>query len=234
MKMLKVTVSGDYRTATGEVVDYDNVVGIIPKCPEEWILSHVKNRFIGEWIKKDEKYKKRFHSARTVYIDKVETVEGEPSCIGKDIKELNWDELQELAVMKNLFTIPLKHTVDLRTARDTAYFEFNEKILGRKLKDRHGKMKDANGLFTVDYIFAELPAMIIDGISAADIPQKKSNSQVLDEAADRDIEEDGNDFTMEELVALAKQRGITHHPKIGYKKLYEKLFPNPASGGNDQ
>ena len=65
--MLKVTVSGEYRTSNGkegDIVEFENVVGIMPDCNEDWVLSHVKNRYLARWIKADARYKQRMNSGR--------------------------------------------------------------------------------------------------------------------------------------------------------------------------
>jgi len=211
MGMLKVTISGDYRTSGGvhgDVVDFENVVGIMPECSEDWIQSHVMNRFIGQWLKADSRYPARFNSRRTCYIDKVEKVAGNASCIGKDIKSLNWDELQELAVIKNLFQIPLIHATDLRAARETAYLQYSEKVLGKKIN-----------MAKKDYSYVDLPALLVkhnDG--KAEVESKLSNEDVLNDAQSE------GEFTKDELIKLATEKGLDVDGRWGYKKLHDAVF----------
>ena len=216
--MLKVTVSGDYRTSggkEGKIVDFENVVGIMPDCEldENGVLSHVKARYLGQWIKLDGRYTARFAGARTTYIDKMETVPGVPSCIGKNIKDLSWEELQDLAVLKNLLRIPLTHLTDLRSGRETAYLEYSKHILLREIDTK-----------AETYNFLKLPAIIVthDGITAA--PEvKQDNEAVISAEQDNASTEDTN-FTLEELKKIAKERGVKYPPAIGKVKLYALLF----------
>lgn len=213
MGMLKVTVSGDYRTSGGvhgDLVDFENVVGIMPECPEEWIKSHISNRFIGQWIKADSRYPARFNSRRSIYIDKIEKVAGKPSCVGKDIKDLNWVELQELAVLKHLCKIPLIHAVDIRSARETAYLEYSEKILDKKIDiNRKG------------YAFSDLPSLVVVAEGIAEEEVKQTNEEAIEQA-----QEETGEFTLEELKALAKKNGMEIPSKISYAKLYRMVFPS--------
>lgn len=213
MGMLKVTISGDYRTsggAHGDIVDFEKVVGVMPECPEEWVKSHIMNRFLSQWLKADSRYPARFNARRSVYIDSIEKVSGQPSCIGKDIKVLSWDELQELAVLKHLCRIPLTHAVNIRSARETAYLEYSDKILNNKI-DTNRK----------DYSFAELPALVVQAEGVAEEDVKKSNEEVISQ-----VQEETGEFTLDELKTLAKEKGIEHPTKIGYNRLYRLVFPD--------
>ena len=218
--MLKVTVSGDYRTSGGKegnVVDFESVTGLMPDCDldENGILSHVKVRYLGKWIKEDKRYTARFADARTTYIDKIEAVSGAPSCIGKNIKDLSWDELQDLAVLKNLLRIPLVHSTDLRAARETAYLQYAKHIL---MNDIDTKKESYN--------FLKLPAIIVthDGIVAAAEEQKSNEAMIASEQEASVVDTNDTTFTLEELKKIAKERGVKYPPAIGQKKLYDLLF----------
>lgn len=210
--MFKVTVSGDYRTSSGagDVVDFDGVVGLMPECNKEMVLSHVQNRYIGSWIKADGRYKERFSSIRTVYVDSIEVVPGEASCNGKDIKKLTWPELQDLAVSKNLLRIPLTHAVDLRNARETAYIQYSENVLDKKVDTRN-----------TEYDFAALPELIVAGkASPAPTVIPQSNEDALRESQEADGE-----FTFAELKKLAKEKGISFSNTTKKVELMNLLFP---------
>ena len=211
--MFKVTVSGDYRTSggvAGDVVDFENVVGYMPECDKEMILSHVQNRYLGAWIKADKRYTARFNSRRTVFVDDVQVVPGEASCNGKDIKKMTWPELQDLAVAKNLLRIPLTHAVDLRNAREIAYLQYAEKVADKKINVKNP-----------DYDFNTLPALIVVGkVQAAKIEVPQSNEDAIKEVAD-----DGGEFTFAELKRLAKDKGIAFTNKTKKSELMDFLFP---------
>lgn len=211
--MFKVTVSGDYRTnggSQGDIIDFEGVVGFMPECNEAMVMSHVQNRYLGAWIKADKRYTARFASRRTVYIDKIEKVAGEAICNGKDIKAMSWDELQALAVAKNLLQIPLSHAVDLRAAREIAYVEYSKRVLGDPIDQKEE-----------GYDFMKLPALICDGkVEAPELDKKLSNEEVLTEE-----EEVGTDFSFAELKKLAKDKGVKFNKQTTKKDLYALLFP---------
>ena len=142
----------------------------MPDCGDDFIMSHVQNRMLPIWIKADKRYPHRYDMFRTVYIDGYERIEGTSKIIGKDIKSLSWEELQELAVLKNLRNIPAMRATDLRYAREKAYVEYSKNILGKTI--------DTN---EEGYNFSELPALTIDATSKkASNPKQRTNEEVLD------------------------------------------------------
>jgi hypothetical protein len=224
--MLKVTVSGDYRTTDRSVIiDFDKVSGVIPNIPidcdeeqmEGWILSHVQNRFVGMWINADKRYNKRFNSIRTCFVDKVEEVDGEPLCIGKDIKEMTAEELQHLAVSFHLPMIP-KAKTSIRSAREVAYIEYCKNVLGKKID------KTAE-----NYKFALLPPIFVYN-KVVKVAGKKIKSQeeiIRDEVEGKEnvIDETlPTALSMDELKTIAKQKGVKFNGNISYENLYNRLF----------
>jgi hypothetical protein len=213
--MFKVTVSGNYRTnnGSGETVDFDNVVGLMPECDEKMVLSHVGARFIGDWINDDPRYKgKRFNSARSTYVDGIEVVKGLPRCNGKDIRKMEWSDIQDLAVAKNLLRIQTKNTVDLRVARGVAYMEY-AKLVGKVPRDVNGKEMSINN--PDDFI--KLPALFVDGqVESAPDDIAQTNEEAIAEARDVD-----SDLTIAELRTAAKKAGIQFSNKTTKKELLE-------------
>lgn len=213
---LVVTVSGDYRTGTkvgSDVIDFEGVVGKMPDCPEDFIMFHVQNRMLPIWIKADKRYPQRFEMMRTVYIDKVERVQSVPAIIGKNIKELSWEELQELAVLKNLRHIPPYRSTDLRSAREVSYLEYSEHILGNKIN-----VSEKN------YNYADLPALIIDGGGKkASNPKLKTNEDAIshEQESKETISDSEDTFTLDELKKLAKKKGIKLPANVSYDRAYE-------------
>lgn len=125
--MLEVIVSGAFRN-NGEMIDFTDVKLVMPDCEEDMIKSNAINRCFARQAEKV--FKKRIDSIHALYVDKVKKNDKEaPSCCGKEIKTLDWDELQEFAIMYNLRGVPLFRATDLRTARIKAYREYVEKIL---------------------------------------------------------------------------------------------------------
>jgi hypothetical protein len=208
--MFKVTVSGDYRTnggSQGDVIDFNEVVGYMPECSEEMVMSHIQNRLLGDWIRADKRYTARFNSRRTVFIDKIEVVPGVASCNGKDIKKMSWGELQDLAISKNLLRIPLKNAVSEREAREIAYLEYSDKVLGEKIDTKD------------DFNFAKLPALIVEGELDAAAPEKK----ISNEEAIAEEEEVSSDISFADLKKEAKRRDIKFSNKTSKKELIELL-----------
>ena len=141
--MLEVTCSGAYRN-NGNLEDFTDLKLLMPDCPEEWVKSNAINRCFVMAAEKE--FKKRVDSVHSLYVDKVEKakpkkdksgkeIELLPSCCGKKIKSLNWEELQDLAMMFCLRAIPLYKSCDLRSARVIAYREYVNKITGGELGD---------------------------------------------------------------------------------------------------
>nr|DAI59768.1 MAG TPA: hypothetical protein [Caudoviricetes sp.] len=144
--MIIVTCSGAFRN-NGEMVDFSDLELIMPDCPDEWIQSNAMDRCFVPQAEK--KFKKRIDSIHSLYIDNVQKgvekqKDGEkkkdiplkPSCCGKKIKSLNWDELQDFAMMFCLRGVPLFRSGDLRTARSKAYKEYVSKIMGQRINDK--------------------------------------------------------------------------------------------------
>jgi len=218
--MFKVTVSGSYRTGSGkgsEIVDFENVTGVMPECAEELIQSNVMRRMLPIWIKADKKYTQRYDMVRTCYIDKVETIKGQPGIVGKDVKELAWEELQELMVWKNLRKIPTFRSTDLRIAREIAYLEYS-KLLGKEINTK------AKG-----YNYVNLPALVIkdDGKIAA-TPETKTNEEVLQGEQENTGVATGSGpdktFTLAELKQIAKDKGIKLPANISYARAFELVI----------
>lgn len=140
--MLRVTCSGAYRH-NNELVDFINVELIMPDCPRDWVLSNAINRCF--MVQAEKKFNKRIDSIHSLYVDKVEEfkttkvkdkeVPAAPSCAGKKIKELTWEELQDFAMMFCLRSVPLFRSCDLRNARKIAYRAYVNDITGGNLKE---------------------------------------------------------------------------------------------------
>jgi len=218
--MFKVTVSGGYRTngAGGtEIIDFDEVVGVMPECDKRMVDSHVQGRYLGVWISADKKkYPKRFANRRSCYIDKIEVVEGVPSCNGKDIKRLSWPELQDLAVVKNLLRIPLTNTVDLPAAREIAYLEYSDKVLDRQIDTK-----------SEDYDYASLPSLFVSGEAPVAVAEEKQNN----EDALREAEESDSEISLSDLKKMAKKANIKLSPNMTKGQIEKLLFETNKQKG---
>lgn len=237
MKALKVTVSGSYKTANGDIIDFEDVSGVIPHVEEEHAKMHVRRRYASEWVReatddKDKKtYPQRIDHMRQVFIDDMEEVEHDFSFIGKDIKKLSYEELQDLATAKDLRTIPLPKKisgVDIREMRTKAYLEYSSKVVGVfidvNVPEAEHASKQGDRLV---FDFAKLPPLTVEsGEARIDTSKKMTNEEIL--AAEQkamDIHDTPKDkLTLDDLKAIAKEKGIKHHHMLGFDKLYALLY----------
>lgn len=225
MKLMKATISGSYRTSTGEYVDFDDVEGFLPFVDEDVAAMHIRGRYAVMWVKAatdskgEKKYPLRVQNMRQVFIDRLETVEGDNlSFIGKDIKEMGYEELQDLATFKDLRRIPLPKElsgVSLRDMRAKAYVSYVEEVL---MKEAPSEAEMAR--------FGDLPPVFVEGGYRRDETVKLTNEEVIErEASPRNLGESAKQsMTIDELKDLARQKHIPFHPNIGFDKLYEKIY----------
>ena len=95
MKALKATVSGSYKTAQGDIIDFEDVEGVVPFVDEAHAFMHIKSRYAATWIKAavtdtDKKvYPDRIEKVRQVFLDSLEETTHDFSYIGKDIKKMD-------------------------------------------------------------------------------------------------------------------------------------------------
>lgn len=134
--MKKITCSGSFKTNPGTDkgrYDFTDVIGLMPDCEEEYLISHAIRMF-PIWKKENKELKKvAFSGLIKLYVDKVEDVGGQPLCAGKDIKKMTWEELQSLACYLKLREIPLYRQGSLRAAQEKAYEVYQRDILEKKV-----------------------------------------------------------------------------------------------------
>jgi hypothetical protein len=221
--MLELTLSGSYRTADKDIIDFEGVKCLIPACDEAIGVMHAQSRYAYGAIKskmngQKPAYPKRIEDIRQVFIDDIKPAEGPVSFVGKDIKELSFDELQDLATRKDLRTIPLPKELsgmDLREARVRAYVAYNDKVL----RGKPIKWGDE------DFNFAKLPSITMDYTLRAEGSKKISNEEIIEREQSSKSTDADNETTMEleDLLALAKEKGINTAGKTG-KEIYDELY----------
>lgn len=225
-RMYKVSISGTYGNFKGEIVDFQNVEGLIPYNPSQEVAEmHVQGRYVERFLRealdeKGEPYSKP-RNVFQVYIDNIEETTGTISFIGKDIKKLTLDEIQDLATMKDLRFIPLPSMrIGLRDMLIRAYVAYSEKVLKKKIK-----WQDAS------FNFAKLPAIIMDGGERVEDGPKFTNDEMIEmEMKGRKVqaEETGDNphdrFTFEELKTLADTKQVMYEPDVTFDDLYAMLF----------
>jgi hypothetical protein len=169
MKALRVTISGSYRTADKDIIDY-NVSGVIPFIGNEDILiMHIRRRYAAMWIAASNKYKDRVLSIRECYIDKIELIEAEFSFVGKDIIEMTQEELQDLASVKDLRSIPLYKKTSTRQMQNVAYASYAKSVLGQQIDEKEEAFN-----------IAKLPPIIVKDPSwQQDKTKKHTNEEIL-------------------------------------------------------
>lgn len=227
MKALKVTISGSYRNSKREVFDFENVTGIIPAVEEDLAAMHVRGRYALPWVKGatdpktgEKLYPERIEDMRQVFIDNVEEVDADLSFLGKDIKEMSFEELQDLATYKDLRTIPLPKElsgVSLREMRVAAYAAYSDAFFGTDL----AKEKDQAG-----FNYAALPALVVEGASRRDPTVKLTNEEVLaQEEKKMDIgSTPKSNMTIDELRKIAKSKNIAFTQNTSFDDLYNKIY----------
>lgn len=117
--MLNVKISGYYRSGK-ENIDFATTV-TMPECANNKVQANIQNRVVHRVFKDAEK---PYSMAGKCWVDDVKKDNKEPSFVGKNIKELNWDEIQEVAIAYDLNAVPLFRTCSLREALMAVYKEF--------------------------------------------------------------------------------------------------------------
>lgn len=165
--MFVITCSGAFRN-NGEMIDFSELKLRMPACSDDWIQSNAMNRCFARQAEKT--FKKRVDCLHSLYIDEVdkESNKDKPSCAGKKIKALDWDQLQDFAMMFCLREVPLYRSCDLRSARARAYREYCEKILGQKVSE--------------NFNFAEAPDFVVPDV-AVKVAEYAGNAKAVIEGS---------------------------------------------------
>ena len=211
-KVLNATISGTYKTAKGDVIDYDNVKIVLPLVERDLAEMHIQGRYAAPAIKADGRFKDRIDIITRVYVDEMEEGEADLSMFGKNILDMSFEELQDLATLKDLRRVPLAKDisgVSIREMRARAYEEYCRVVLNR--------IVDAD----VNYTSLE-PVFVDDEGSRREFGSRKSGEASIETAFAGETEKSA--FTLAELKEMAKQRGIDIRGNVGYDKLHAMLF----------
>jgi hypothetical protein len=215
MKALKVTISGDYSKSDKDIIDFNNVSGIIPYCPESMILSVVRFRYATRWIT-EAGYKDKVSRVRTCYVDDFEETQHNFSFVGKDIKQMTYEELQDLAVNKSLRDIPLYKNSSLRETQLRAYVAYTERVLEKTCGYIHNDRFITNK--EEGFNFAKLPELFVDANFIAPV----INTETTDNIIKRESE--GKPATLEALKIVARNRNIPISGNLSYDTLYKRVY----------
>lgn len=229
-RYLEFTISGSYYNSKKEVIDFDKVVGKIPFCDEENGVGsmHVRDRFAAKWVKEtldasgEEKYPERIDRMRQIFVDDVQETTGTLSFVGKSLKDLSIDEMQELAVAKDIRFIPLpKSGMSKRDMQIRAYVGYAEKVLKKTIKYQEE-----------GFNFAKLPDITLDAQGRKEVSQKLSNDEMIDLEADKmkqpvglgERDDPKKRFTIEELREILDGKKVSYDQNATFDELYQKAF----------
>lgn len=228
-KLLKVTISGSYRNSKRENIDFENLSGVIPVVDHDLAAMHVRGRYAHVWIKNavdkdgNKLYPERIEETRQIFIDSIEEIEGDQmSFIGKDIKEMSFEELQDLATANDLRTIPLPKEISgasLREMRTLAYAAYAERFFNHDI----GHNKEG-------FNFAALAPLIVGGTVSRDNSLKLTNEEILDQEGKAAPVGSTlkTTLSMDDLKGIAKQKNISFPKDITFDDLYAKLYGGSA------
>lgn len=227
MRAFKVKIYGDIKKSNKEIAEYE-LEGIIPYCDEEEAQSVCINRYAPLWLKKKGI---SYINLITCYLDEdeMEEIDYDFSLIGKDIKEMTAEELQDLAVIKKLRGIRLYNQYSLRESRLRAYQEylFNYKNDVKSFKDLNEWRKARREVDVLEVKdLKKLPPIIITDDTKKTIrventqePNEKKGNFNIEEKSD-----EKRDYSLEDLKSIADENGILYHSNIGFNKLKSRLI----------
>lgn len=245
---IKVTISGSYRSANRQIESFDGVTGLMPNLAEDKANQMAIRRYARIWVsqaKKEDgepKYK-HISNIRQVFVDSVEDNEEKPnavlSYIGKDIMEMNFEELQDLAAANDLNGVPLYKVGSLVTARRIAFSEYAIKVLELEEYAPADKQEKFN---LYDHRTSGFNPKRFDVIVADDQIRRQdehkisledsiqAEAQPVRRKAGKDMDADKKvpSMTFEQLKSIAVQRNITFNKGISYAVLYKKVYGKAA------
>lgn len=257
MQALKVTISGSYNTSTRDVIDFDNISGIVPFVSDAKVKQYVRKRYAYEWVRtartKDGKvlpygskegdllFKERISQMRQTFIDDIVPIEHDFTYIDKNIKEMSYEELTDLATANDLLAVPLPKGlsgVDLREMRICAYIEYSGKVAGRPInrqappQEYADETEDREGNQRLTFSFAKLPPLIAGGGVHVNHGAGRTNDEVIAQEMKPTSLTGGGEGkpTFEELKAMAASQGITLHHRNTYESLYQKIYGRLPDG----
>lgn len=224
MKALKVMISGSYKTAQNDIIDFEDVEGFVPFVDEAHAFMHIKSRFAVDWVKRclkkdgEKAYPDRIEKVRQVFIDEIEEADHDFSYVGKGIKKMTYDELQDLATAKDLRYIPLPKAVSgfsLREARVRAYIAYSKEVDGKVMSENDE-----------GFNFADLPDIIVDAHVRKDVSKKVTNEEIINNVADTNmpLTAEQKEEKVEELRKVLDEKKIKYHWNAGYDKLHSLLY----------
>lgn len=210
IKAYKATISGSISTPRlGEYADFSNIVGYLPFLDDElYITQHVERRYAPMWISlsNDGNHGRRVRKVREFYIDDLEATERTFTFIGKSIKDLSQEEIQDVATLKRLLAVPLYKKVGLHKARIMTYVDYSKAI---------GNNIDENIVGVQGLSVNNLPDIIVDGVA---ISEDNCWNRINANNTAKDS------MPRWQLELLAEQRSILFDHKTSDSRLKEMIF----------
>lgn len=223
---LEFVVSGCYYDSRKETIDFDGLVVKVPANTEDIAEMHVRSRYVIKAIKEakhangEPRYPNRVEKVRQVHVDDVRPCKGRYTFVGKNIKELDMVELQDLATRKDLRFIPLPNSgMSRRDMLIRAYVAFSAKVFKKDIKWQDEKFN-----------FAKLPEIIVDGRVRSEGEGKITNEEMIEQEQNAPATSYGEKddprkrFTLDELKTIANNKHIDYADNIDFTSLYNRLF----------
>lgn len=190
MAVFEYTVEGIYETDKGNGKDYTPFSFVIrlSRFYEDGAGSHILRRFLPILIRK-QKNKPLLSGIRSWLITDVKKVSDEFPLEGKDISEMDEQEIQELACMYDLFEIPLPNTVSISELRNKAMIAYMKKVLKIPMKTPEEQSKldffkrQPDGTLKLDLGGQKLVVNVIDNyLGKKEVVRKKTLSDFIKNA----------------------------------------------------
>jgi|GEM_PF-4975414 len=257
-KTLKVVISGSFKATDGEIESFDKVQGIIPRLstepPEGEQLSKAEQmiirRYAAIWIARvqkkgpdgkelDEGKYKRVQKVRQVFIDSIDDNDENPdaqlSYVGKNILDMNFEELQDLAAANDLSQVPLYKVNSLQHARRVAWSEYAIKVLGlvEWLDPKASRKQNIYDFRTTGFNPNKHAAIEADGFIRMNGKKREDIEEIIKSVVDKELKQgegtsERSRITLDQLKQLADSKGVEYHKTIGYDQLYAKVYPKAA------
>jgi hypothetical protein len=255
--LLKAMISGSFKTADGKIESFDKVVGYLPALDDDKAQQMVIRRYARIWVSQvkkkdrdgtelDEAKYPHIQRIREVFVDSIEDVEnGDPnfgkqlSYVGKEIMDMNFEELQDLAAAKDLIAVPLYKKGSLIIARRIAFCEYANKVLGWKdtieVPDPAGG-KPRKKEVPLDwnrqgFSPSKYPVVVADGgirrdgFEPSDIETSIETEALLMKHGNAAPPATGESrLTLDQLKQIAKGKNISYNVNIGYDALYKRIY----------
>lgn len=245
--LLKATISGSFKAGDNQIESYDKVTGIIPGLDDDKAQQMVIKRYARIWIGQamrqnkdgtEEPRYKRVQRVREVFIDSVEEAEDlagkHLSYVGKNVMDMSFEELQDLAAANDLSAVPLYKTGSLTNARRIAFAEYASKVLGWEEPNAQGITGPIDWR-KEGFNPSKYEAIIADGeirrsgAAPADIEETIDREALVLKGKMKPAEAAApSRLTLNQLKEIAKAKNIAFNANIGYDALHKKIYKDAA------